>query len=435
MPTNPTSANPAGDNAATDGETGSNNGGLVHPDWLRRLNLFGDAVGSASRMVSLDPDEMLNTAAESTGYSDFGDEHRWEEGYRAMVAALEANAALTVFGRLSARGEILRNLQTRLRLVDLWRQHPEIRSEPVVAPVFILGPPRTGTSILLELLALDPGLRPVIAHEAHHPLGPLPDTGTGTVMQISEPEQEFWSDVHPEFITMHELRSDLPCECVHFVQPEFRSWHWAMMHGLGDVESRNDALAMTAVYAFHEGFLQTMQYLDGEPQTFLLKSPAHLGSLAELLAQYPDAKMIHTHRDPLKFIGSSANLTGVLQWMRSDAVDMTIRGPLMTLAYQFLLSGVIAQRQSGAVPAEQMADIHFLELMSDPVDTIKRAYEHLAMPFPDEMAESVPAYLADKPKGKFGPHRYEASRLGLDESTLRDDFFDYIDHYGVALES
>ena len=352
MPTNP----------ATDGDTYLNTGGLVHPDWLRRLNLFGDAVGTANRMVSLDADEMLNTAAESTGYSDFGDEHRWEEGYRAMVAALAANAALTVFGRLSARGEILRNLQTRLRLVDLWQQHPE-------------------------------------------------------------------------FITMHELRSDLPCECVHFVQPEFRSWHWAMMHGLGDVESRNDALAMTAVYDFHEGFLQTMQYLDGEPQTFLLKSPAHLGSLDGLLAQYPDAKMIHTHRDPLKFIGSSANLTGVLQWMRSDAVDMTIRGPLMTLAYQFLLSGVIAQRESGAVPAEQMADIHFLELMSDPVDTIKRAYEHLAMPFPDEMAESVPAYLADKPKGKFGPHRYEASRLGLDESTLRADFFDYIDYYGVALES
>ena len=137
MPTNP----------ATDGDTYLNTGGLVHPDWLRRLNLFGDAVGTANRMVSLDADEMLNTAAESTGYSDFGDEHRWEEGYRAMVAALEANAALTVFGRLSARGEILRNLQTRLRLVDLWRQHPE-------------------------------------------------------------------------FITMHELRSHLPCECVHFVQPE-----------------------------------------------------------------------------------------------------------------------------------------------------------------------------------------------------------------------
>ena len=407
----------------------------MHPDWLRRLNLFGDAVGSASHMVSLDPDEMLDTAMASTGCSDFADVLGWQAGYRELVSALQNNAQLTVFGRLSARGEIIRNLQTRLRLVDLWQRNPEIRSEPVVAPVFILGPPRTGTSILLELLALDPGLRPVIAHEAHHPLGPLGGGGVSAALDSSEPEQEFWADVHPEFITMHELRSDLPCECVHFVQPEFRSWHWAMMHNLGDVESRDEPQAMTAVYDFHEGFLQTLQYLDGEPRTFLLKAPAHLGSLAELLAQYPDARMIHTHRDPLKFIGSSANLTGVLHWMRSEAVDMSVRGPLMTLAYQFMLSGVIAQRQSGAVPAEQMADIHFRDLMGDPVNAIKRAYEHLAMPCPDEMAESVPAYLADKPKGKFGPHRYEPSRLGLDESTLRADFASYISHYGVALES
>ena len=433
MPTNPVPDDPIVESRATDRD--SCTGGLEHPDWLRRLNLFGDSVGSAGHMVSLDPDEMLDTARVSTGCVDFGDELGWEEGYRALVAALEANAQLSVFGRLSARGEIIRSLQTRLRLVDLWQRNPEIRSETVVAPVFILGPPRTGTSILLELLALDPALRPVVAHEAHHPLGPLPDTGPTTALQRSEPEQEFWADAHPDFITMHELRSDLPCECVHFVQPEFRSWHWAMMHNLGDVEGRNDEQAITALYAFHEGFLQTLQYLDGEPRTFLLKSPAHLGSLGGLLARYLDARMIHTHRDPLKFIGSSANLTGVLHWMRSDAVDMTIRGPLMTLAYQFMLSGVIAQRQSGAVPVEQMADIHFLDLMSDPVAAIKRAYEHLAMTFPDEMAESVPAYLAAKPKGKFGPHRYEASRLGLDESTLRADFADYIDHYGVALES
>ena len=383
-----------------------NSGGLVHPDWLRRLNLFGDAVGSASLMVPLDPDEMLETAAVSVGCSDFGDEHGWESGYRAMVAALEENAALTVFGRLSARGEILRNLHDTIATRrSLATASVRFVLEPVVAPVFILGPPRTGTSILLELLALDPGLRPVIAHEAHHPLGPLPDTGARTVMQISEPEQEFWADVHPEFITMHELRSDLPCECVHFVQPEFRSWHLGDDAWTRRCREPQRRSGYDRRLCFHEGFLQTMQYLDGEPQTFLLKSPAHLGSLPQLLERYPDAKMIHTHRDPLKFIGSSANLTGVLHWMRSDAVDMAGRGPLMTLAYQFMLSGVIAQRKSGAVPSSQMADIHFVQT-SCPIrlDAIKRAYEHLAMPFPDEMAESVPAYLADKPKGKFGPH-------------------------------
>ena len=406
---------------------------LEHPDWVRRLNLFGHSVGEPRHLVGLDPDEMLELARASTGCTDFGDEDGWENGYRGVVAALDSTADLTVLGRLSARAEVIRCLQMRLRLVDLWSQDPTIRAAAITAPVFILGPPRTGTSILLELLALDPGLRPVIAHEAHHPLGPLAHTGPSTALERSEPEQEFWADIHPEFLTMHELRSDLPCECVHFVAPEFRSWHWPMMHDLADAQGGDGG--PTAIYRFHKAFLQTLQHLDGEPRTFLLKSPAHLAHLPELLATYPDARMIHTHRDPVKFIGSSANLTGVLHWMRSDSADMSARGPLMALAYQFMLGGTIALRESGAVPEGQMADLHLRDLLSDPVAAIEGAYDHLGMDFPDEMRESVPEYLAGKPKDKFGPHSYDPDRLGLDESTLREEFAHYIEHYGIELET
>jgi hypothetical protein len=150
--------------------------------------------------------------------------------------------------------------------------------------------------------------------------------------------------------------------------------------------------------------------------------------------EYPDALMIHTHRDPLKFVGSSANITATLRWMRSTSLDKEGRGPLMSLAYQLMLGMVMGQRASGEVPAGQMADLHFKDLMSDPVAAIVAAYDQLGMEFPDEMRETVPAYLADKPKGKFGPHVYDPASLSLDEATLRDDFVDYIAHYGVALE-
>jgi len=406
---------------------------LEHPDWVRRLNLFGASVGGAERLVRLDAQEMLETAAASTGLSDFGDELGWSDGYHELVAALDGPAELTVLGRLSARAEIIRCLQTRLRLVDLWAREPAIRSAPIVRPLFILGPPRTGTSILLELLALDPDLRPVYAHEAHHPLGPI-DDGPATVLERSEPEQEFWADIHPDFITMHELRSDLPCECVHFVQPEFRSWHWPMMHDTETMQSRDTPQAVEAIYAFHRAFLATLQHHDGRPRSFLLKTPAHLGYLPALFAAYPDALVIHTHRDPLKFIGSSANLTGVLHWMRSDTVEMAQRGPLMSIAYQFLLGGAMAQRDQGAVPEAQIADLHFRDLISEPVAAIERVYRELGLEFADEMRSRVPAYLADKPKGKFGAHAYDPARLGLDEATLRDDFADYIDRYDIELE-
>ena len=177
---------------------------LAHPEWVRRLNLFGDAVGDPNHLISLDADELLAVAQRSTGLADSSSDDDWETGYRQLVEHLDARAGLTVLGRLSARAEIIRNLQTRLRLADYWRAHPDVFDEEIVKPVFIVGPPRTGTSILLELLARDPGLRPVVAHEAHFPLGPLPGVGR-TASEVSEPEQEFWADIHPDFQAMHEL--------------------------------------------------------------------------------------------------------------------------------------------------------------------------------------------------------------------------------------
>ena len=201
------------------------------------------------------------------------------------------------------RGEVLRMLQTWLRLQATWSATPAIAAEPVEAPLFVVGPPRTGTTILLELLALDPSLRAPLAWEALHPL-PVADDPVPSIERrgptLSECEQEFWSDVHPEFMTMHELASDLPCECVHFLAYDFAGPHWSMLYDtptftgwqLEHVEHRS-----TRVYRLHRRMLQTFQH-GSEPRRWLLKSPGHLQTLAQVFAEYPDAKVIHTHRDP-----------------------------------------------------------------------------------------------------------------------------------------
>ena len=400
---------------------------------MRRINLFGTVVGDPARLVGLDADEMLTVATESVGLSDFGDEPGWEAGYRAVCSAMNEVAQLNVVGRLSARAEIIRNLQTRLRLVDLWRANPGIQKADIPAPVVISGPPRTGTSILLELLALDPNLRPVLGHETHFPLGTLPGAGADP-QECSEPEQEFWADIQPEFLTMHELRSDLPVECVHFCQPEFRSWHWPMMHAIGDLAARGAPSDFGAVYRWHQAFLRTLQHLDGAPANFLLKSPAHVSTLPFLFEAYPDARVILTHRDPLKFVGSVVNVTTTLHWMRSDAVDPQQNGPVFTPLYRMGLEMAIHQRASGEVPDDQIADLLFRDLLSDPVAAVRAAYDHLGLEFPAELATAIPAYLADKPKDKFGKHVYDPAALGLDESTIRSEYADYISHYNIPLE-
>jgi hypothetical protein len=414
---------------------------LVHPDWVRRMNLFGETTGAPARMVSLDPDEMLATARAATGLDDVNDVEwpGWQETYCRLLESIERESELHVVGRVMTRGEVLRMLETWLRLQAAWRATPSIAAEPIAAPLFVVGPPRTGTTILLELLALDSSLRAPLAWEALHPLPEAADpvSDRATRLRRSECEQEFWSDVQPEFMTMHELASDLPCECVHFLAYDFAGPHWSMLYDTPTFtgwQLENVDASLTRVYRLHRRMLQTFQH-GSEPRRWLLKSPGHLQTLAQVFAEYPDAKVIHTHRDPRKFIASLVSLLAVLRFTRSDAVDIATLGPLMELTYQMFLEQVIEQRDSGAIPASQIVDSHFLDLMADPVATLRKLYEQLELEWPAGHDRTVRDYLAAKPKGRHGEHRYDFDEVGLNEDSVRATFTRYVDHYGITAEN
>jgi len=166
----------------------------------------------------------------------------------------------------------------------------------------------------------------------------------------------------------------------------------------------------------------------------LLKSPAHVSTLPQLFAEYPDALVIHTHRDPRKFIASLVSLLGVVRGMRSDAVDVQALGPIMEITYQLFLEGAIAQRVSGEVPDGQIVDSHFLDLMADPVANVHGLYDRLGLDWPAGHDARIREYLAAKPKGKHGEHRYSFEAVGLDEDHVRATFAAYVAHYGITEE-
>jgi hypothetical protein len=419
---------------------------LTHPDWVRRMNLFGETTGDPARMVSLDAGEMLDVARAATGLDDLGetDWPGWEETYRRLLDSIDGESQLHLVGRVMTRGEVLRMLQTWLRLQGAWAETPAIREEPIDAPLFVVGPPRTGTTILLELLALDPSLRAPLAWEALHPLPVSSDPAVDRERrrELSECEQEFWSDVHPEFMTMHELASDLPCECVHFLAYDFAGPHWSMLYDTptftGWQLERIEPL-LARVYRLHRRMLQTFQHQSPqhgwEPRRWLLKSPGHLQTLAQVFAEYPDARVIHTHRDPRRFIASLVSLLAVLRFTRSDQVDALTLGPLMELTYQLFLEQVIDQRENGTIPNERIVDSHFVDLMADPVGSLRRLYGELELAWPADHDQTVRDYLAAKPKGKHGEHRYSFADVGLVEESVRATFARYVGHYGIVEES
>jgi len=226
------------------------------PDWVRRINAMGDSVGGAANLISLEPEELVRTAIQSTGgLSDFGDfDGDWRARLDSLVAELEASARLHALGRLMTREELLRGLRTRLFMARVRSENPGITRERIQAPIVITGPPRSGTSILFELLALDPNARAPLAWEVMHPV-PFDGAGAGVRKVMAECEQEFWADVQPEFAAIHELRADLPVECVTITLPSFTGGHWGMVanlpHWVPDYP---------AAMAYHRALLQTLQH-------------------------------------------------------------------------------------------------------------------------------------------------------------------------------
>ena len=186
-------------------------------------------------------------------------------------------------------------------------------------------------------------------------------------------------------------------------------------------------------HACERHFRQVLQHGAG-PTQWVLKTPAHLMLLPLLFAEFSDAWVVQTHRDPAKTMPSTVSISTMIQWMRTDHVDVDGSAQSVLAAFAAGLNGSVQARQSGTVPADRFVDVHFAELMSDPVATLRAAYQRMGRDFTDDHAAAVLDYLAHEPKGKFGVHRYRPEDWGFTAESLREAVAPYIDHYGVTSE-
>ena len=396
----------------------------TRPDWVRRINAMGDSVGGAERLIPFDADALVRTAIDSTGgLEDFGNfDGDWQARFISLLTELEATGKLNTIGRLMTRQELLRGLRTRLLLTHARNEAPSIAGEAIEAPLVITGPPRSGTSILFELLALDPNARAPLAWEVLHPV-PWSGATEAARQAMGECEQEFWADVQPEFATIHELRADLPVECVTLTLPSFTGGHWGMIANMPDWVAD-----YPASMDYHRALLQTLQHA-GPPRNWVLKTPLYLVFIDLLFATYPDAWVVHTHRDPLKTEPSGLSTLATVRWERSDDVELPEAGA--GLGDMMIL---LAKRRAAGELPNRIVDCHFSELMAEPVAALEKLYGQMDRPFLGEHADAVRRYMQAKPKGKFGKHIYSPEEWGFDPATLRERMLPYTDHYGVALE-
>jgi hypothetical protein len=398
----------------------------TRPEWVQRINAMGESVGGAARLIPLEGDALVRAAVDSTGgLDDFGDfDGDWRGRFDHLVTELEATGNLHTLGRLMTRQELLRGLRTRLLIAHARSETPSIAEERIESPLVITGPPRSGTSILFELLALDPAARAPLAWEVIHPVA-LGEASESRRRQMAECEQEFWADVQPEFAAIHELRSDLPVECVTLTLPSFTGGHWGMIANLP-----NWVPDYPASMDYHRALLQTLQH-DAPPANWVLKTPLYLVFIDLLFATYPDAWVIHTHRDPLKTEPSALSTLATVRWERSDEAELPEAGNTGLGDMMILLA---RRREAGELP-DRIVDSHFSHLMADPVAAVEKLYGQMGRTFLAEHADAIRRYLAAKPRGKFGTHRYSPEEWGFDPGALRERMRPYTDYYGIELEA
>ncbi|OBG38023.1 hypothetical protein A5672_17145 [Mycobacterium alsense] len=379
------------------------------------------------------PERLIATACEEAGCDDFGGDG-WRPGLERLTDGLVNEARLSAIGVEIAYLDVMRALKNRLDVIAWRKQHPEVAARRVTAPIVIVGQPRTGTTILFDLLAQDPDLRAPLTWEVDAPCPvPRPETyHDDPRIAQTQASIELSEQIIPGFLAFHPMGALVGQECVRITAGEFTSMIFSVQYRLPSYyrwllyEADH-----TGAYRFHRIFLQHLQ--SGVPGQWLLKSPAHLWHLDDLLAVYPDALIVQTHRDPLNVISSIAALTHHLRRMGSDESNIA---ECAAQSYEEIVVGLergMALREAGAIPAGRVIDVLFTDFMNDPWTTIDDIYRKLGRELRPETEQKMREFLAAHP-GDGGGSRYTWSDTGLDAGEVRERVRAYQDRYGVPTE-
>jgi len=390
-----------------------------------------------TRAPSFDRDALLAKGQERTdGLTDLGT-GQFLEGMGRFVDSLNADARVNDIGRYIAEERILLHVVNRLNYVHDREQYPEIARVDVVKPVFIVGLPRTGTTILHDILNQDPANRAPLTWELMFP-SPPPEASVGNddervaACQETIPSGDLRSTM---FKAMHPMGATLSQECVvmmgeamctplfhnQFRVPTYQDWV-------------DDEADWSAVYEFHRRQLQHLWW-HKPGERWMLKTGAHMWGLAQLLETYPDARIVFTHRDPVKSMTSYASLTALVRSLGSDEVDPFEIAADWSARLKMVLERSMAVRSAREYPDAVFYDMYFPDFVADQFAEIEKIYDALDIPMSDEGAATMRTFIAEHPKGKDGIHRYAPEDFGVDPATVRREFAPYIERFGLEPEA
>ena len=400
---------------------------MYQQEWVRKLNNHGNSIGTSKFLIEIDPQKMIKIATEITGLNDFGDD-KWQHHYQGYIKKLNELDQLHTLGRIRIKTALLIALKNRLLITEKLKQEPMILAEPINHPFFIIGLPRTGTTLLYNLLALNPMFRTPLGYEAVAPVFRTIDSADDiTRSDIAECLFDFEIDIHDQVEAMHNHRQNLPIECQNIMTNVLALFY---SETIGDSNPSKIDNYSIPDYQWHKKILQVLQY-EGTRKTWLLKCPSHINNMAQLIKVYPQSRIIHTHRNPASVIPSCARLLKYFtdSHCKSHNFERTLETFINTL--EIGLKTTIDQRESSIIEASSIQDTYFDQLLENPISCIEEIYNYFDIPFSQDIKTNALAYLEANPRYSKGKYSCSFEEFGLAKEHITRQFKFYTDHYKI----
>lgn len=368
---------------------------------------------------------LLAAASATAGLSDFGDRH-FLTGLTKLVEALPGEAQLNALGEQMVYGGIINLLVNRLRYVRDSKLHPEILDEKIVKPIIVLGLPRTGTSKLQRVLSADPQVQRMDYWRTTNP-APFPDEAPGNPkgrIEAAQAVEQMLTTQFPGWMARHPTEALEPDEELHLMHGSFEcmiSWLFARVPSYYAYISQCDQRPMYRHLHAQMQYLQWQEGARGRP--WIMKSPVHINALDVVLETFPDAVLVHCHRDLQKVLPSFASLIETARQIGSDHVDAKTVGSEMLDYWATALDRYLIERDK--LPAQSILDVTFEEVVGDIVAVIRRIYERAGRVMTAEALAAFRNYDATRPEHHWGTYTYSADDYGYTPELIDRRFAAY----------
>jgi hypothetical protein len=370
--------------------------------------------------------DLIETAKRRCNLDDFGGRDFFE-GISRLLDSCHRESRLNLIGKIALRTDLIRILCSRLFMHRDRQLYPDVARQEIREPLFIVGLPRSGTTLLHTLLAADPEHRAPLTWEVMTPSPPTRDNEKRRIQRATQ-SCNCLNWLAPTFRHVHAVGAELPQECVGLMTPTFMSDQFDTMYYVPSYRAWFFRQDLLPAYEYHRCFIQHLQFRQSA-RRWILKAPTHMFALPTLLSVYPDALFVQTHRAPLDAMASVSSLITILRRVFSDAVDPLVVCREAIQYWSETLDRFLHERDRLA--DYRICDVNYIEVCRDPIAAVRRIYEHFGWLLSAEAAQRMRLVLASLPQDQYGRHRYNLSQFGLDPAEGVEAFAAYCERFDL----